>query len=577
MSATRTPTASPTTTSRTAACSARTGPPATRSRSRTTSTTGHGPRRRRHRRRRRARRRRRPGPRRHPEPHGAEPHRRVRRRPTGRAPASRTGCAEASGHEPPERLRPGEPVQPVPAVPSRGPARCPSTSGTGAPFDGSPNWYSLQLVPSRTPPQRPGPAFVRALVVKGCAAAADAVLMSRPLLPWAALAVARRRLAGLARPARLRLHRLRGRGRARVRRARARLLRAVPRAVPRLRRLADHARAVRAGRGRAGRGTGRRLPRRRRCRACWPAPRSAIVLAASLLARGAGRGTIAIVVGLCAANPITLRALDIGHPEELLGAVLCAGAVLAALRGRATLAGVLLGLAMANKAWAVLAVGPVLLALPERRRRSLLIAGAIAIAFVPPLLLAAPPSASPGGAVHTDEIFQPWQVWWFLGATGRGDPRRRRGRQGGLPRRPGLAVADQPPADRRGRAAAVAAGLAPALGPAAAARAAVHAALRARPLEHRLLRAAGDHRAGDVGGRAHRAHASVRARADDGDLGDLAVGRARGLGRRRGARLPRAGACRFAGLLAWRLYAPALPAMPALSRGGRASVWSTTQ
>ena len=118
-------------------------------------------------------------------------------------------------------------------------------------------------------------------------------------------------------------------------------------------------------------------------------------------------------------NPITLRALDIGHPEELLGAVLCAGAVLAALRGRATLAGVLLGLAMANKAWAVLAVGPVLLALPERRRWSLLIAGAIALAFVLPLLLAAPPSASPGGAVHTNEIFQPWQVWWFLGRPAR--------------------------------------------------------------------------------------------------------------------------------------------------------------
>ena len=144
----------------------------------------------------------------------------------------------------------------------------------------------------------------------------------------------------------------------------------------------------------------------------------AIVLAASLLARGAGRGTIAIVVGLCAANPITLRALDTGHPEELLGAVLCAGAVLAALRGRATLAGVLLGLAMANKAWAVLAVGPVLLALPERRLRSLTIAGGVALAFVAPLLLAAPPSASPGGAVHTGGIFQPWQVWWFLGSTG---------------------------------------------------------------------------------------------------------------------------------------------------------------
>ena len=113
-----------------------------------------------------------------------------------------------------------------------------------------------------------------------------------------------------------------------------------------------------------------------------------VVLAASLLARGAGRGTVAIVVGLCAVNPITLRALDIGHPEELLGAVLCAGAVLAAVRGRSTLAGVLLGLAVANKAWALLAVGPVLLALAGRsparardRRRD-------RRAFVLPLLLA---------------------------------------------------------------------------------------------------------------------------------------------------------------------------------------------
>jgi hypothetical protein len=33
----------------------------------------------------------------------------------------------------------------------------------------------------------------------------------------------------------------------------------------------------------------------------------------------------------------------------------------------------------------------------------------------------------------------------------------------------------------------------------------------------------------------------------------------------------------FVALVGWRLYAPALPAIPALSRGGRASVWSTTQ
>jgi hypothetical protein len=143
-----------------------------------------------------------------------------------------------------------------------------------------------------------------------------------------------------------------------------------------------------------------------------------VVLAGSLLARRAGRGMVAAVVLLCAANPITLRAIDVGHPEELLGAVLCAGAVLAALRERALLAGVLLGLALANKAWAVLAVGPVLLALPAGRWRALATAGAIAAAVVLPLLLTGSASATPGAAAETNEIFQPWQVWWFLGDAG---------------------------------------------------------------------------------------------------------------------------------------------------------------
>ena len=33
----------------------------------------------------------------------------------------------------------------------------------------------------------------------------------------------------------------------------------------------------------------------------------------------------------------------------------------------------------------------------------------------------------------------------------------------------------------------------------------------------------------------------------------------------------------LAAFLGWRIYAPALPAVPTLSSGGRASVWSTTQ
>jgi hypothetical protein len=83
--------------------------------------------------------------------------------------------------------------------------------------------------------------------------------------------------------------------------------------------------------------------------------------------RGAGRPALwrAAAVGVCVANPMTLQALELGHPEELLGACTCAAAVLVAARGRALWAGVLLGLAIANKEWALLAAGPVLLALPS--------------------------------------------------------------------------------------------------------------------------------------------------------------------------------------------------------------------
>ena len=74
----------------------------------------------------------------------------------------------------------------------------------------------------------------------------------------------------------------------------------------------------------------------------------------------------AVALGVCVANPLTLRALELGHPEELLGACLCVAAVMLAARDRPLWAGVLLGLAIANKEWAMLAVGPVLLALGRR-------------------------------------------------------------------------------------------------------------------------------------------------------------------------------------------------------------------
>src|SRR5215210_4189747 len=140
-----------------------------------------------------------------------------------------------------------------------------------------------------------------------------------------------------------------------------------------------------------------------------------LVLVAQCAARGIGRGTCALVLALCAANPITWRALEMGHPEELLGGVLCVAAVLAGLGRKPGWAGLLLGLAVANKAWAVLAVGPVLLALPAGRWRALAIAAGLGAAFTLPGLLAAPATATPHGASASGAMFPPWQVWGFLG------------------------------------------------------------------------------------------------------------------------------------------------------------------
>ena len=131
-----------------------------------------------------------------------------------------------------------------------------------------------------------------------------------------------------------------------------------------------------------------------------------------------------LVALLAAGNPVLLRALYIGHPEEMLGAALSVGAVLAALRQRPWLAAVLLGLALGNKAWAVLAIGPVLLALEHRRVAVFAISSGIGAAFILPFLVAqhgggdGVAGAGVASAAQTFGVFRPWQLWWFLGDHG---------------------------------------------------------------------------------------------------------------------------------------------------------------
>jgi hypothetical protein len=126
-----------------------------------------------------------------------------------------------------------------------------------------------------------------------------------------------------------------------------------------------------------------------------------------------------VAVGLCVLNPIAQEAVFRGHAEELLGAVLCVAAVLCAIHDRPIWAGVLLGLAIANKEWALLAVGPVLVALPRRRLRSLSWAAAVAGAIIIPFVIAGAINVSHGlqgiTGVNTGPVFTQWQVWWFFG------------------------------------------------------------------------------------------------------------------------------------------------------------------
>ena len=234
-------------------------------------------------------------------------------------------------------------------------------------------------------------------------------------------------------------------------------------------------------------------------------------------------------------------------------------------------AGVVLGLAIANKEWALLAAGPVLLALPgplapalpgarrRRRRRRARAAGARR-----PRAASSRPRA-PRDRLTGEPIFQPWQCGGSSASTARSCTARFGVAQARLSRRARLDERDQPPADRRSpgcdRARAVAAPARRGALPSARALLALALVMLLRcvldtwdtvllPLPF-LLRAA------RVGGarRARRAlrcsRCSARAR-----LAELSVAARARLARRAGGVASSPGRCRWLALLAQRCSAP---------------------
>lgn len=134
--------------------------------------------------------------------------------------------------------------------------------------------------------------------------------------------------------------------------------------------------------------------------------------------RNASWLAIAAVVGIAVLGPMNWHALSTGHPEELLGAALCVAAVLTAAGGRSPFAaGLLLGVALATKQWALLAAGPTLLVAPRGRAQiaAIGIAVAAALTFIP-VIAGSHHLLSPASTVsRSTTTAKPASIWWPLG------------------------------------------------------------------------------------------------------------------------------------------------------------------
>jgi multisubunit Na+/H+ antiporter MnhG subunit len=119
---------------------------------------------------------------------------------------------------------------------------------------------------------------------------------------------------------------------------------------------------------------------------------AAVALAAALASHNRVRVSGIVLVAVLVLNPLPIRAVQLGHPEEPLCAALCIGALLLAA-DRNVLSGMLLGLALATKQWALLAVIPVVVAAaPGSRVKLAVIAGGVAAMLTLPGLIADPPA-----------------------------------------------------------------------------------------------------------------------------------------------------------------------------------------
>lgn len=113
-------------------------------------------------------------------------------------------------------------------------------------------------------------------------------------------------------------------------------------------------------------------------------------------------------------NPIFIYSLILGHPEDVLGASLVIAGVVQAAGGRPRWSMLLLGLAVANKSWALVGVPVAVALMPRVDIKALLIFGvSIAVAYIPIYVIQQEHGTAIG--VSTGTIFMASQLWWWFG------------------------------------------------------------------------------------------------------------------------------------------------------------------
>lgn len=141
-----------------------------------------------------------------------------------------------------------------------------------------------------------------------------------------------------------------------------------------------------------------------------------MVLAEYLRRRGRSVVEQWLVLVLCVINPVSSRALALGHPEEILGAVFLAAGLLAALADRIRWMVVFLALGLLTKQWALFALLPAAVVIGwQRLKRPLLIGAAVCVAVALPIFLTDPSSlihANTGQLDIKNEHVQPASIWW---------------------------------------------------------------------------------------------------------------------------------------------------------------------